>query len=578
VTGKTGTAVRFERGPSSFERPLAFIGDGFFGGKAAGLAAMQETIASGLGAQLADELPVETPRLVVITTELFDAFMAQNPSLGEVLAEEAPDARIAHAFLRAELPMRLLGDLRALAERVRVPLAVRSSSLLEDALGRPLAGVYATKMTPNNQPDADGRFRALTEAIKLVYASTFFAEARAYRRTMRVADADERMAVIVQEVVGRRFGKRFYPHVSGVARSFNYYATGHARPEDGVVVLALGLGKTIVDGEAGWAYSPAYPKAPPPVNSVADLVKQTQSTFWAVNLGAAPYDPGAETEHMVRAGLPEAEEDGTTLAVASTFDAAANRLTLGAGAKGPRVVTFAPILQYGLVPLNEVVRGLLAVCERVTGGPVEVEFAVSLGGRGERHRLGFLQVRPLVAAGEATEVQEEEMEGERVIAAGERVLGNGRLDGIEDVVMMRRERFHATNTTAIANEVGELNARLVTEGRPYLLVGFGRWGTSDPWGGIPVRWAQISGARAIVEASLPELPAELSQGSHFFHNLTSFGVLYFSLRREERLDWDWLEGHPARQETEHLRWLRLERGLEVRADGRTGRGVIVRHD
>jgi hypothetical protein len=566
---------RFDRTFFAGKRRLTRLGGGELGGKAGGLARVESMITSELVGELPAGVEVAIPTLAVVATDHFDAFVRDN-GLSAVLDDQATDERVAHACQRAELPTSLLGDLRALVEEVRQPLAVRSSSLLEDAVGRPFAGVYTTKMTANRQLDADARFRALAEAIRLVFASTFFRGARDYRRSVGIGEGTEKMAVIVQEVVGHRHGDRFYPDVSGVARSYNYYATGNARPEDGTVSLALGLGKTIVDGDPAWAYSPAYPKSPPPFNSVADLLKSTQTTFWAVHMGAVPYHPTRETEYLIRAGLPEAEADGTLSLLASTYEPESDRLTPGTGRRGPRVLTFAPLLAQS--PINDAIRTTMKACEATLGAPVEVEFAVTLGARPESVvRIGFLQVRPLVVPGERVVLSDLDLAGSGVLLAGRRVLGNGEAHDISDVVYVKPATFDATATVAIAGELAAINADLVRAGRPYLLIGFGRWGTSDAWGGVPVTWAQIAGARAIVEAALPTMRGEPSQGSHFFHNVTSFRVLYFSLSGEETVDWGWLECLSAERETTHVRHVRCPAPLLLRVDGCTGKGVI-RHD
>jgi hypothetical protein len=572
----TGAVPRFNRDFFNADTPFTAIGDGELGGKAQGLAFIMPTLTESFAGT--GEVAVAIPQLAVITTEHFDAFMNLN-GLHEDAASDLPDDRICHRFLQGDLPSQLAGDLRALIAAVRSPLAVRSSSRLEDALQRPFAGVYATKMTPNNQLDVDSRFRRLVEAVKLVWASTYFRTAKSYLKTVRGAVGDEKMAVIVQEVVGARHGERFYPNVSGVTRSFNYYPSGHARPEGGVAALALGLGKTIVEGESCWNYSPAYPKAPPPYNSIGELLDETQREFWAVNMGRAPYDPGKETEHLVRCSLADAEADDTLRFVASTYDPQAQRITAGSGVKGPRLLNFAPILSYNQIALNDTIRKLLSVCEDAVGEPVEIEFALTIDTDG-RARLGFLQVRPLVVGHEAVTVDEDELEGPGVLAASRRVLGNGSVNSVADIVYIKPAAFEVSATAAIAGELETINDRLLREERPYLLVGFGRWGTSDRWGGVPVAWDQVCGARAIVEASTSDLRADLSQGSHFFHNLTSFSVLYFSLDAEEsrRIGWTWLDSQPAAAETQHLRHVRLAVPLSIRVDGRSGRGVIAHHE
>lgn len=570
---------RFDRRAFDGTQGFTRLGDGSLGGKAQGLAAVRDVLASRLDPREFPGLTVAIPDLLVLATDVFDAFMAQN-DLWPVARGDGSDEEIAHAFQRGRLPVEYVGDLRALIAQTRVPLAVRSSSLLEDAMFEPFAGVYATKMIPNNQPETDARFQRLVEAIKFVYASTFFRGARAYRRATRAPDAEEKMAVVVQEVVGRRFGERFYPHVAGVIRSWNFYPTGAARPEEGVVDLALGLGKTIVDGGRAWTYSPAHPAAAPPFASAAARLKQTQTRFWAVNMGRPPaFDPIRETEYLVEAGLSEAEYDGALDWLVSTYDAESDRLVLGAGRPGPRVVDFAPLLQLDELPLNALVRRLLPACEEAVGQKVEIEFALSLDPRGEDPaRFGFLQVRPMVVSQAEVDVADEELGSEAALVASEQVMGNGLVETIRDVVYVRPEAFEAAATRRIAGELEELNRPLAADGRPYLLLGFGRWGSSDPWLGIPVEWSQIAGARAIVEATLPEMNVERSQGSHFFHNITSFQVFYFQVHHAgpHRVDWAWLDGQPAAAQTEHCRRVSLAIPLTVKVDGRTGRGVILR--
>lgn len=568
----------FDRKFFDSDQAFTVIGAGALGGKAQGLAFIKRTLADGLDAEDFAGVKVGVPTLTVITTDLFDRFMARN-DLYDRAWSDLPDDRIAHAFQRADLPVEILGDLRALVEQVHTPLAIRSSSLLEDALRHPFAGVYATKMIPNNQPDADTRFRRLVEAIKFVYASTFFKNAKQYMKAIDEDIRNEKMAVIIQEVVGRRYGDRFYPTLSGVARSYNFYPIGRARPPQGVVDLALGLGKTIVDGAVTWTYCPAFPEVAPPHGSVADLLKQTQKDFWAVNMGRPPaYDPIAETEYLVQGSLSDAEFDGALRHVASTYDAESDRLTMGVGSPGPRVITFAPILGLPDVPLNPLVKTLLAISEKAAGRDVEIEFAMTLDPQqGLPARFGFLQVRPMLVSEELVEVREDELTGDAVLAASDAVLGNGVIESITDVVYVRPETFEARHTRTIAAEIAAVNAELAAGHRPYLLIGFGRWGSADPWLGIPVTWPQISGAKVIVESTTPEMNVDPSQGSHFFHNITSFRVAYFFVHHSGKcqVDWTWLARQRTAAETGFLRHVRTRTPLAVRVDGRSGRGVIL---
>ncbi|MBI3924982.1 MAG: hypothetical protein HY319_05535 [Armatimonadetes bacterium] len=559
--------------------PFARIGSGSLGGKAKGLVGIHEALRARFGSDPCAPIEVTIPASVVITTEVFDAFMGRNRIKPAELTRLS-DERISHLFLQADFPVEFLGDLRALAEEVRVPLALRSSSLLEDALYRPFAGVYGTKMIPNDQPDQDARFRKLIEVIKYVYSTTYFGAARAYRETAADDPHGEKMAVLIQEIVGERHGDRFYPTVSGVARSFNYYPFPPARREEGVVNLALGLGKTIVDGGVSWIYSPAHPAAPPPYGSLRDLLTGTQLHFWAVGMGRPrEHNPIAETEHLVRAHLQDADYDGTLKWVASTYQAGVDRIVLGTATPGPRVLNFGPLLILDDIPFNSTVREMLTVCEQAMESPVEIELALNLPRRGSAGaRLGFLQVRPMVVSNEEIEVQAGEMAAPETVIASSKVLGNGRRAPIRDIVYVRPEAFDARLTSTLVGQIAARNTELVQQGRRYLLIGFGRWGSADPWLGIPAQWGHISGACVIVEAMLSSMNIEFSQGSHFFHNLSSFGVSYFSVPHTggARIDWDWLNSQEACWESELVRHVRLDEPLEARVDGRTGRGVISR--
>jgi len=552
------------------------IGGGAFGGKAHSLLSVKDLLETTLEARHRRRFRVGVPRLTVIATDLFDKFMTSN-KLWEMVGSGASDHRLAMAFQAAELPAELVGDLWALVRQVHTPLAVRSSSLLEDALRQPFAGVYATKMIPNNQHDAETRFRRLVEAIKLVYASTFFENARAYRR-IASGGGEDRMAVIIQAIAGRRRRDRFYPELSGVARSYSFYRSGHARPEDGVVNLALGLGKTIVDGGTTWSYSPAYPQATPPYGSIGELMKKTQVDFWAVNMGHAPsYDPVTETEYLVKCGLEDAEEDEVLRFLASTYDTRSDRLSMGVGIRGPRALTFAPLLSLEEFPLNDLLRSLLRLCADALRAPVEIEFAATFPDDTDSPaEFAFLQVRPMSVSDAVVDLDLRAIGPEELLLASERVMGNGVVKDVLDVVYVRPEHFEARHTPAVARELASVNQRLVDEGRPYLLIGFGRWGSSDPWLGIPVEWSQINGARAIVEATLPAMNVDLSQGSHFFHNISAFDVSYFSVpfHGDIPIDWEGLGQRPAEHETDLIRHVRLDRPLLIEVDGRQGLGAI----
>lgn len=580
-TAPAAGGVRYERssrrsGPAA--DAFTYIGKGEPGGKAAGLASIKASLEGAFPGGSFQDIRISIPRMTVLLTGVFQEFMEIN-DLYEVAHSQIEDERIAHFFQKAELPPTVVGDLLSLISSIHEPLAVRSSSLLEDSLYQPMAGVYETKMIPNNQPDPESRFRRLVEAIKVVYASTYFRAARQYFRGIGRDIREERMAVIIQEVVGYHFAERYYPTISGVARSHNFYPTGNADPREGVINLALGLGKTIVDGGRVWSYSPALPRALPPYTSTTDLLKNTQTRFWSVFMGTPKeYDPIQETEYLYEGSLSEAEEDGTLGYVCSTYDAGSDRLQMGSSDPGPRLVDFSPLLQGRIAPLNELLKELLQLAEREVGGEVEIEFALAFDPQRKREsRFGFLQLRPMVASSQGAIVELGEYDKEKVLIYSERAMGNGVLNNLRDILYVRPEAFRAEETREIAMEVERFNSDLLDAETPYVLIGFGRWGSADPWLGIPVRWPQISAARVIVETTLEQINPDLSQGSHFFHNMTSLGVLYFSVPDPHKfpIDWAWLRTQTAVRETEHLRHIRSEHPLSACVDGRSGKGLIL---
>lgn len=558
---------------------ITVIGAGSLGGKAQGLAAIERDILRELPDGRFPGFTVEIPEMTVLATGFFDLFMERN-QLWEIACSDLDDQQKAHAFQRAELPPQFVGELWRLANARRLPQAVRSSSLLEDAMFRPFAGVYATKMIPNQAPDEQSRFNGLVEAIKFVIASTFFQDAQRYILSVGKDLREEKMAVIIQDVVGQRYGDRFYPTLSGVARTWNFYPAGRSKPEDGVVDLALGLGKTIVDGGKVWSYSPAAPSSPPPFNNVGDLMRNTQTRFWAVHMGAPPpYDPLKQDEHLVQHPLKEADYDDTLRFVASTYDRTCDRIIPTVGISGPRILDFAPALILERLKLNEVLRELMAISKQSAGTDVEVELAAVLDRKeGTPARIGFLQVRPMVVSEGGAEVSSEALDDPLAIVTSEMALGNGATDNIRDIIYIDPGTFDASKTAEIAQQIERWNKRLVAEKRPYLLIGFGRWGTSDPWYGIPCVWSQIAGASVIVEVAFPGMETDMSQGSHFFHNITSFKVFYLSVPRRgrTRVDWTWLGAQKEVVRHGVLRHIQTSEPLHVQVDGRSGRGVILR--
>jgi CheY-like chemotaxis protein len=559
---------------STFDPTASFArtGTGSLGGKARGLVFLNTLLSMESLRTKFEGLNIEVPAGLVIGTDVFDQFLRDNDLRAFALAAGS-DEEIMQRFIAAErFPAETVNRLTEMLERLREPLAVRSSSLLEDTQFHPFAGIYQTYMIPNAGTDVAVRLEELLTAIKRVYASTFYRAAREYIRVTSLRMEDEKMAVIVQRMVGAAHGPRFYPELAGVARSYNVYPAGPQKPEEGIVAVALGLGKTVVEGGATVRFCPRSP------DQLQGLLRDTQTSFYALDVGRASARPSTiEDERVVSFDLRTAEEDGTLQWVASTYSAENDALYDGLSRDGTRVVTFAPILRHRLVPLAEALDELCRIGAHGIGTPVEIEFAADLSG--ETKTLGLLQMRPLVLSRELDELSLADIPRDRLLCRSAQVLGHGVIRDLRDIVVAGRDSFDRARSHEAAREVAKLNARLLDERRDYLLIGPGRWGSLDPLLGIPVRWEQINGARAIVEAGFRDLAVDPSQGSHFFQNLTAFQVGYFSVSprvRDSFVDWDWLAAQPAVYETPLVRHIRLEQGVTVRMNGRERKGIIVK--
>ncbi|MCD6397419.1 MAG: hypothetical protein J7L71_07750 [Spirochaetaceae bacterium] len=556
----------------------SYIGEGSLGGKAEGLKLLHKIAKNTIFTEYS-EFEVSIPRTIVISSATFDQFMEQN-DLYPFALSEMDDRRITQKFQKASLPPDILGDIREIATNIKTPLAVRSSSLLEDSAKTPMAGIYATKMIPGNQPNADTRFLKLTDAIKLIYASTFYSGSKSAMTAIGNDIYSEKMAVIIQDVAGILHNKRFYPDISGVARTFNYYPTGHAESKDGVISLALGLGKFIVDGGNPWPYSPAYPSSPPPYKSINDMIKNTQTDCWAINMDRIKeYNPVSEAEYLIKLTLKEAEYDNTLKFAASTYDPYSDRLYPGISGKGPRVITFAPILQNMELPLNNLLIDLMKVCEEELKSQVEIEFALTISVKsGIKNKLEMLQVRPLNISGEKVFIDFNAIRNENIIVKSRNSMGNGRIQDIRDIVFITPDDFEFKNSRTIAREIEAINKQMLVGKRRYMLIGFGRWGSSDPWLGIPVNWSMISGVGVIIEASLQGRPVDMSQGSHFFHNIANLKIPYICIDdfSGDFLNWEWLNKHCKETISSMVKSITLDSPLKVMIDGRVHTGVICR--
>jgi CheY-like chemotaxis protein len=572
------TVADFDRQTFDTRSRFTRIGSGSLGGKARGLAFVNLLLDEyGVRREFPD-VQVEVPPSVVVAADVFDRFLDVGDLRGFAISC-ADDDEIVRRFLAAPLPDDVVDDLASYLDLIRYPLAVRSSSLLEDSQYQPFAGVYATYMLPNDDPDPAIRLAQLQAAIKRVYASTFSRHAKGYLAATPYRLEEEKMAVILQRLVGSAHGPRFYPTFAGVARSHNFYPVPPMTASDGVAAVALGLGVTVVDGEPCLRFCPRYPQHLLQFASVKGALKNSQREFYALQLGQRGEGLDA-TAGIERCGLDTAEADGTLDLLASTYSRENDAIYDGTSRRGTRLISFAPILKHGLFPLPEILARLLGIGEGGTSAAVEVEFAVDLPVRpGGTAEFGFLQLRPLALSREAAElaITDEDLGG--AICHSSLVLGNGRLDHIHDLVVVDFHRFERERSQDVALDVGRFNQRLLAANVPYVLIGVGRWGSSEPFLGIPVTWDQIAGARAIVEAGFRDFTVAPSQGTHFFQNLTSSNVGYFTVNPDAGdgfVDWDWLAAQPAVDEASCVRHLRFDRPVVVKMNGKTNTGVILR--
>jgi len=572
---------KFERQTGFFHDGFTYIGTGLPGGKASGLALSQNILKKHFPEGDIAGMQVNIPYTTVLLSGVFDAFMKDN-NLYEISLSDASDEEIAISFINASFGGLYAGDLYYLIENIDKPLAVRSSSICEDSLNEPFAGFYETKMVANNQVSRTDKYNALINAIKYVYASLFFQQSKKYFRTVNLDICQEKMAVIIQEVVGDRHGENFFPYISGVLKSYNFYPSEQIEPDAGFAALAFGLGKTIVDGSTSWSYCPRYPRTPQPFNNMKDLLNNTQKEYWAVNLGKINnYNPVAETEYLVHNSIFDLRDRSLLKHICSTYDHNNDRLIMGVQNYGAPVLDFAPTLRAETLPLNTVINKIIKACEDETNSKVEIEFAVSLGkAKDTQPRFGFLQLRPINISNEIIELPEIIDNSEELLLFSKKVMGNGISNDILDIVYIRPENFDIQYTNQIAADIAEFNSIFTANKRKYLLIGFGRWGTSDPWCGIPVQWPQISNAKIIVETVLPSMRADFSQGAHFFHNMTAHNVFYFSVDKEDvkNLDWNWIQQQKTINETKFVKHVRLKQNLKVLVDGRHSKGLILKNE
>ena len=563
---------RFDR-YSNFAR----IGEGSLGGKGRGLAFIDNIVKHHPELNQFDNATVMIPKTVVLCTDLFEEFMDYN-NLYQLALSDADDAVILDAFRRATLPASLEGDILTFIEATSSPIAVRSSSLLEDSHYQPFAGIYNTYMVPL----LDNRHRMLhmlCDAIKGVYASVFFKDSKAYMQATRNVIDQEKMAVILQEVVGRQYGDRYYPSISGVGRSLNYYPIGDELAEEGIVSLALGLGKYIVDGGQTLRICPHHPGKVLQMSDTEMALRETQTRFYALDLKNMGENFSVDDAfNLLKLSVREADKDGSLQYLASTYNPTDQVIYPGVYPEGRKIISFVGVLEHDVVPLPHLLREVLHLGQEAMRRPVEIEFAVEVDAATRSCVFYLLQIRPMVDVKSDVHIDLSEIRTENILLQSDNALGHGQMDDIADVVYVKTDGYNAGNNPLIAEEISRINAKFLNNGEHYVLVGPGRWGSSDSWLGIPVKWPNISAARIIVEAGLTNYRVDPSQGTHFFQNLTSFGVGYFTINDfngDGIYNRALLDALPAVEETAHVRHVRFPKALTIKLDGKKKLGYVL---
>ena len=573
-----GKIINFEPSAVMDETNIVSMGSGALGGKGRGCAFINTLIYNLNFQELIPELNIRAPRTSIIGTDEFDIFMERN-NLHEVIHQDLPFEEVRQIFSDASLSYNLEKKLKMLLKQVNRPLAIRSSSLMEDSTLQPFSGIFDTYLVANNDTSFNTRFKQMAQCIKLVYASIFSPHSRSYFEAINFKLEEEKMGVVIQEVVGTVHGNYYYPHVSGTAQSHNYYPIAHMEPEDGYALAALGLGHYVVSGEKSYRFSPVYPTLE--VNSPMKLYKNSQVNFMALDMQSADVDfvqEGSDA-NLVRLTISQAEKDGVLKHLASVYDADNDRIEPGLSSVGPRILNFADILKYEYVPLAKTIQLILDVGKEALGSPVEIEYALDLdlapNGKPSFH---LLQIKPMHGTGTDFRVDVENLDEDRVVIFAEQSMGNGKIDDINDVVFVKREAFDKLKTKDIAAELEKFNRQMVEEKKEYVLIGPGRWGTADPYIGIPVNWSQISHARVIIETSMEDFPLDASLGSHFFHNVTSMNVGYFSIQHDSQtayIRWEMLEEQEVIHESDYVKHVRFLRPVCILMDGTKRISAVV---
>jgi len=575
-----GIVAIFQRDRFDQYSNFARIGEGSMGGKGRGLAFLDAMIKRN---DVFDGFPnteIMIPRTVVLCTDVFTEFMEMN-DLYPIALSDATDDEILQHFLKARLPRKIVADLYAFLGAINSPVAIRSSSLLEDSHYQPFAGIYSTYMVPHDRKSKTNMLLMITESIKAVYASVFYEGSKSYMKATKNVIDEEKMAIVLEEICGNYHANRFYPSFSGVARSLNFYPLGAEKAEEGIVNVAMGLGKYIVDGGMNLRFSPYHPNSVLQTSTLDLALRETQTYFYALDANETNFVPQVnDSFNLMKIRVQDAEQDGTLKFIASTFNPQDQRIYDNVYDAGRKVITFANILQHNVFPLAEILKEVLRISQNEMGRPVEIEFAVNLDySELPKHTFYLLQIRPIVDNKENISENVGEIPVENTIISSDNVLGHGINNEIYDIVYVKPEVFNASKNQLIVYDIEKLNKKMQQLDRHYVLIGPGRWGSSDPWLGIPVKWPHISNARVIVESGLSNYRIDPSQGTHFFQNLTSFGVSYFTLnpfQNDGTYDLDFLNSQPAEYESDYLRHVHFDSPVVVKVDGRKGKGVVLK--
>ncbi|MEI6123858.1 MAG: PEP/pyruvate-binding domain-containing protein [Bacteroidota bacterium] len=572
-----GKVISFEEVDNLEESSIISLASGSLGGKGRGVSFINTLIYNFDFHNLIPNINIRCPKTLIIGTDEFEYFLDRN-KLRTIINDGTDYQTLKEQFVKGTLTEGLIKRLRKVLKLIRNPIAVRSSGLFEDSLKQPFAGIFETYLLPNNHPEVDVCLAQLMTAIKLVFASVYSKVARGYVEAINYNIEDEKMAIVLQEVVGNRYGDCFYPHISGVAQSYNYYPFGHMKPEEGVAIAAVGLGTYVVDGEKAYRFSPKYPTTEN--NTPKDLYKNSQLHFYAVDLSKKDINlMEGEEAGLIKQDIDIAENHGTLRHCASVYDAENERIIPGITTPGPRIINFSNILKYNYTPLAETIQVVLDIVKEALGTPAEIEFAVDLN-KDEKNRASFylLQIKPLLGNTQDYEINMAEIEKDKMLLYAEKSMGNGKVDKICDVIYVDINKFDKSKTEEMAKEIDELNSQMVKNNKHYILMGPGRWGTRDKWIGIPVYWPQISNARFIIETSLEDFPLDASSGSHFFHNVTSMNIGYFSVQPEisnSFISWDILSKQKLVKQTTFFRHVQFEKPLVVRMDGKKRVAIIT---